>query len=55
MGKQIKSFRDLMIWQRGIQLGFKIELTPSLENLPWPLSFDKLRIVSRVEPFTKEG
>jgi hypothetical protein len=26
-----------------------------LQNLPSPLSFDKLRMVSFVEPFAKEG
>ena len=32
-----------------------IEKTYSSENLPLPLSFDKLRMVSVVEPFSKEG
>ena len=32
-----------------------VDKTCSSENLPSPLSFDKLRMVSLVEPFAKEG
>jgi hypothetical protein len=38
-----------------IHKGLRIELTQTLLNLPSPLSFDKLRMVSLVEPFVKEG
>jgi len=32
-----------------------IDKTYIFENLSFPLSFDKLRMVSLVEPFAKEG
>jgi hypothetical protein len=32
-----------------------MEFLSPLENLPGPFSFDKLRMVSLIEPFAKEG
>jgi len=45
----------LWVWRHAITKESVIEKIYRCENLPHPLSFDKLRMVSLVEPFAKEG